>query len=294
MIKSMTGYGTATVQTESGRSYTIEVKSVNHRYCDVHAKLPGKLSFLEHELKRAVKERFQRGRFDIYLSLDEFGKTTKQITFDKELAAEYLEQLQQLGDYLKLENHADLLSLTRMPEVLKVETAELNQDEASQAVEQTLQEALEHLEQMRLHEGEMLEKDILSYLDQIRQATLDIARLAQMTPAAYKSALEERIKHLTENVIDIDPERIVQEVVFFSDRIDISEEITRLSGHIEHFTHLLEGPESVGRKLDFLVQEMNREINTIGSKANNSEISKHVVDVKSILEKIREQIQNVE
>lgn len=294
MIKSMTGYGTATVQTESGRSYTIEVKSVNHRYCDVHAKLPGKLSFLEHELKRTVKERFQRGRFDMYLSLDEFGKTAKQITFDKELAAEYLAQLQQLGDHLQLENHVDLLSLTRMPEVLKVETAELDQDEAKQAVERALLEALEHLEQMRVHEGDMLEKDVLSYLEQIRQATSDIAQLAKMTPAAYKNALEERIKHLTENVIEIDPERISQEVVFFTDRIDISEEITRLSGHIEHFRHLLEGQEGVGRKLDFMVQEMNREINTIGSKANNPEISKHVVDVKSILEKIREQIQNVE
>ncbi|MCP4404812.1 MAG: YicC family protein [bacterium] len=294
MIKSMTGYGTATVQTESGRSYTMEVKSVNHRYCDVHAKLPGKLSFLEHELKRAVKARFQRGRFDMYLSLDEFGKTAKQITFDKELAAEYLEKLQQLGDYLQLENHVDLLSLTRMPEVLKVETAELDQDEAKQAVERALREALDQLDHMRGHEGEMLEKDVLSYLEQIRQTTSEIAQLAKMTPAAYKNALEDRIKHLTENVIEIDPERISQEVVFFTDRIDISEEITRLSGHIEHFTHLLEDQEGVGRKLDFMIQEMNREINTIGSKSNNPEISKHVVDVKSILEKIREQIQNVE
>jgi uncharacterized protein (TIGR00255 family) len=294
MIKSMTGYGTATVQTESGRSYTIEVKSVNHRYCDVHAKLPGKLSFLEHELKRAVKARFQRGRFDMYLSLDEFGKTAKQITFDKELAAEYLAQLRQLGDYLQLENHADLLSLTRMPEVLKVETAELDQEEAKQAAEQALREALEHLDQMRIHEGEILEKDVVSYLEQIRQITTEIAALAKMTPAAYKNALEERIKNLTEGVIEIDPDRISQEIVFFTDRIDISEEITRLSGHIEHFTHLLDGQEGVGRKLDFMVQEMNREINTIGSKANNSEISKHVVEVKSILEKIREQIQNVE
>jgi uncharacterized protein (TIGR00255 family) len=290
----MTGYGTATVQTESGRSYTIEVKSVNHRYCDVHVKLPGKLSFLEHELKRTVKERFQRGRFDLYLSLDEFGKTAKQISFDKELAAEYLEQLQQLGDYLKLENHADLLSLTRMPEVLKVESAELDQEEAKQALEQALSGALAHLDQMRRHEGDMLEQDILSYLDQIQQLTSEIARLAKQTPSAYKSALEERIKHLTENVIDIDPERLIQEAAFFADRIDISEELSRLTGHIDHFRHLLEAQEGVGRKLDFMVQEMNREINTIGSKANNSDISKHVVDVKSILEKIREQIQNVE
>lgn len=294
MIKSMTGYGTATVQAESGRSYSIEVKSVNHRYCDVHAKLPGKLSFLEHDLKRAVKDRFQRGRFDMYVSLDEFGKTARQITFDKELAAEYLEQLQQLGEFLQLENHADLLSLTRMPEVLKVETAELDQDEAKQAIGQAVEQALEHLDRMRGHEGDMLEKDILSYLDQIRYITSDIARLAKMTPEAYKKALEERIKHLTENVIDIDPERISQEVVFFTDRIDISEEVTRLSGHIDHFTHLLDSGEAVGRKLDFMVQEMNREINTIGSKANNSDISKHVVEVKSILEKIREQVQNVE
>ncbi len=294
MIKSMTGYGTATVQTEIGRSYTLEAKSVNHRYCDVHIKLPGKLSFLEHDIKKIVKSRFQRGRFDLYLSFEEFGKEAKHIDFDKNLAAQYLEKLRELGTYLDLETHIDVLSLTRMPEVLKVEQAGLDQEEAKTEVEEVLHEALEHLDQMRIHEGKLLEKDIIAYLDHIRTLVTEIAQKAKTTPEQHKAALEERIKRLTENVVEIDEERVVQEVVLFIDKIDISEELTRLDGHVDHFLHLLNDQKAVGRKLDFLTQEMNREINTIGSKANDAEISKRVVEVKSTLEKIREQVQNIE
>lgn len=294
MLKSMTGYGTAAVQTESGRSYTVEVKSVNHRYCDVHVKLPGKLSFLEHDLKKIVKNRFQRGRFDLYLSLDEFGTATKQVTFDKELAAEYLEKIREIGTYLELETQIDLLSLIRLPEVLKVEQKELDQEKTKCEVEQALLNALENLEQMRIHEGHVLESDVVANLEQIRTHVTAITQNAEMTPAHYKAALEERLKRLTENVIEIDQERLSQEVILFIDRIDISEEITRLNGHIDHFFHLLKDQEAMGRKLDFLIQEMNREINTIGSKSNNTDIAKQVVEVKSIIEKIREQVQNVE
>lgn len=294
MIKSMTGYGTATVQTETGRSYTVEAKSVNHRYCDVHIKLPGKLSFLEHELKKIVKNRFHRGRFDLYLSFEEFGKETKHINFDNDLASLYLEKLRDLGSYLGIEPQVDVLSLTRMPEVLKIEQAELDQEAVRTEVEQTLHEALDHLDQMRIHEGKVLEEDIIAHLDHIRDLVTEIARKAKTTPEYYKTTLEERIKRLVENVIEIDEERLIQEVALFADRIDISEEVTRLGGHIDHFLHLLNGQNGVGRKLDFLIQEMNREINTIGSKANDAEISKKVVEVKSILEKIREQVQNIE
>lgn len=294
MMKSMTGYGTATVQAASGRSFTLEVKSVNHRYCDVHAKVPGKLAFLEHDLKRLVKERFERGRFDLYLSLDEFGRESKKISFDRDLAAAYLEQLRELAAHLQLEPQIDLLSLTRMPEVITVESAELNEDEARQAVEQALQQALEHLEQMRTREGEALTQDVTGNLDRIGEIVKQVAKIAETTPMLYKAALEERIKRLTENVVEIAQDRLAQEVAVFADRIDISEEISRLTGHIDHFKHLMASAEPVGRKLDFLIQEMNREINTMGSKANNLDIAKQVVDVKSILEKIREQIQNVE
>ncbi len=294
MIKSMTGYGTATLESEAGRSYRIEIKSVNHRHCDVHVKLPGKLSFLEHEMKKVIKARFERGRFDLYLSLDEFGEKVKMITFDKDLAATYLKMLQELGRALNLDTQVDLLSLTRLPDVLRVEQAELNEEEIKAEIEQALQHALEHLEQMRIHEGEILEKDVVTHLENIRAFVEAIARNAEKTPVHYKEVLEERIKRLTENVVEIDEERLSQEVAIFADRIDISEEVTRLNGHIEHFLHLLKEPHAVGRKLDFLVQEMNREINTIGSKSNNADISKQVVEIKAVLEKIREQIQNVE
>lgn len=294
MIKSMTGYGTGMVQSESGGSYTVEIKSVNHRYCDVHVKLPGKLLFLEHDIKKVIKSRFERGRFDLYLSLDEFGEKVKTVTFDKDLAAKYLEMLQDLGRELNLNTQIDLLSLTRLPDVLRVEAAELNQAEVKAEVEQALHNALEHLEQMRIHEGKVLEEDVIAYLEHLRSFLKDIARTAETTPVHYKEVLEERIKRLTENMVEIDEERLIQEVAIFADRIAISEEVTRLNGHLDHFLYLLKEQNAVGRKLDFLIQEMNREINTIGSKANNADISKQVVEVKSILEKVREQIQNIE
>lgn len=294
MIKSMTGYGTASVQTDTGRSYTIEVKSVNHRYCDVNLKLPGKFSFVDQELKTLVKNRFSRGRFDIYVGVDEFGKETKQITFDKELAAQYLGQLRELGEYLELEAHIDLFAITRMPDVLRVEPVELDQEEVRQHLAAILMEALENLEHMRVHEGEVLDQDIRAHLDSIRSLVDTVQEIATSSPAQYKAALEERIKRLTEGITEIDPDRIAQEVVVFCDRIDISEELTRLYGHLDHFLHVLTADEAVGRKLDFLIQEMNREINTIGSKSNNAEIAQQVVDVKAILEKIREQVQNIE
>jgi uncharacterized protein (TIGR00255 family) len=294
MIKSMTGYGTATVQTATDKSYTIEIKSVNHRYCDVNVKLPGKLSLLEPDIKKLIKDRFERGRFDVYISLDEFGKETKQISFDRDLAVQYLEKLRELGAHLSLDARVDLLSVVRLPEVLKIEQAEFDQEEAKTHIEKALTEAFVRLEQMRILEGQMLEKDIVGHLEHIRAIVNTIATIAQATPEHYKTVLTERIKRLTDGVLEIDPERIAQEVVIFSDRIDISEELTRLNGHIEHFFRLLLAPEAIGRKLDFLIQEMNREINTIGSKSNNGEISQHVVEVKAILEKIREQIQNIE
>lgn len=294
MIKSMTGYGVANLQIEAGRSYTVEIKSVNHRYCDVHVKLPNKLSLLEPEIKKIVKDRFQRGRFDVYLSLDEFGVATKQISFDQPLAAEYLRQLRELGAALGLETSIDVLSLTRLPDVLQVKQAEVDQQQMYEEIQQAIFEALDHLEQMRTHEGQILEEDIRTNLTQIRTFVTAIAKCAETTPGQYKAVLEERIKRLTENLIEIDQERLLQEVALFADRIDISEELTRLHGHIDHFLHLLQSQDAIGKKLDFLVQEMNREINTMGSKANNGEVSKHVVEVKSIIEKIREQIQNIE
>lgn len=294
MIKSMTGYGTASVQTDTGRSYTVEVKSVNHRYCDVNVKLPGKLSFMDQELKTLVKNRFNRGRFDIYVGLDEFSSATKQITFDKELASQYLAQLRELGQYLELDSRIDLFSLTRMPDVLRVEPVELDQEEARQQLTAILTGALEHLEQMRVHEGEVLDQDIRGNLDRVRSIVNTISALAKSSPAQYKAALEERLKRLTDGVKEIDPDRIAQEVVVFCDRIDISEELTRLYGHLDHFLHVMAADEAVGRKLDFLIQEMNREINTIGSKSSNAEIAQQVVNIKAILEKIREQVQNIE
>ena len=295
MIKSMTGYGTATVQTEAGRSYTVEVKSVNHRYCDVHLKLPGKLSFLEHELKKVIKNRFQRGHFDVYVSMQEVAADGKKVTIDKDLAAYYLQVIRDFGEEFRLNAaHVDALAILRLPEVLKVEQTELDPEEAKQHIEGVLLAALDHLEQMRQHEGAMLAQDVAGYLDQMRAIATTIAQLAEATPVNYRAMLEERIKRLTENTLEIDPARLAQEVVMFAERIDIAEELARLNGHLAHVAHLIATEDAPGKKLDFMVQELNREINTIGSKSNNTEIAKLVIECKSILEKVREQIQNVE
>jgi uncharacterized protein (TIGR00255 family) len=293
MLKSMTGYGSVNLQ-QGNRTYILEVKSVNHRYCDVNVKVPSQYGFLENEIKKLIKERFSRGRFDVYLDVDELEGNSKKISFDHALASRYLKELKELGSELGLEAHIDLLSLVKLPEVIKVEKGPEDQEEIIQSVQKALELALVQLEEMRKKEGELLHQEILNILSRIQAAIVRIRERAPLIPVEYKKNLQERVRNLLENTLEVDEARLLQEVVIFAERMDITEELARLNSHLTQFYKLTESQEPVGKRLDFLIQEMNREVNTIGSKANDALVSQEVVIIKTEIEKMREQIQNIE
>jgi uncharacterized protein (TIGR00255 family) len=289
----MTGYGSVNLQ-QGNRTYILEVKSVNHRYCDVNVKVPSQYGFLENEIKKLIKERFSRGRFDVYLDVDELEGNSKKISFDHALASRYLKELKELGSELGLEAHIDLLSLVKLPEVIKVEKGPEDQEEIIQSVQKALELALVQLEEMRKKEGELLHQEILNILSRIQAAIVRIRERAPLIPVEYKKNLQERVRNLLENTLEVDEARLLQEVVIFAERMDITEELARLNSHLTQFYKLTESQEPVGKRLDFLIQEMNREVNTIGSKANDALVSQEVVIIKTEIEKMREQIQNIE
>jgi uncharacterized protein (TIGR00255 family) len=293
MLKSMTGYGSINLH-EGKRTYIVEVKSVNHRYCDVYVKVPSRYAFLENEIKKFIKEKFSRGRFDVYLDVDELEENSKTVSFDRTLAIKYLKELKELGTELGLDTQIDLFSLVKLPEVIKIEQDTINQEEIVKSVQKTLELSLSQLEEMRKKEGETLLQEILNILNRIKAVSARIAERGRLTPSEYKKNLKERIKSLLEGTIEIDETRLIQEMALFAERIDIAEELTRLNSHINQFYKLTESQEPAGKKLDFLIQEMNREVNTMGSKANDALISQEVVEIKAELEKMREQIQNIE
>jgi len=289
----MTGYGSASLQ-QGEKTYTIEVKSVNHRYCDVNVKVPPRYAFLENEIKKLIKERFSRGRFDIYLNIDELAENSKRISFDRGLVARYLKELRELGADLGLDPQIDFLSLVKLPEVIKVEQGPEDQEEMIKSVQKALELSLHQLEEMRQKEGTSLHQEILSILSRIQETVVRIAERARVTPVEYKKILRERIQDLLEGTLEVDETRLAQEIVIFAERIDVTEELARLGSHIAQFHKLMESREPVGKKLDFLIQEMNREVNTIGSKANDALISQEVIEIKADLERMREQVQNIE
>lgn len=289
----MTGYGSVNLQ-QGNRTYSIEVKSVNHRYCDVNVKVPSQYGFLENEIKKLIKERFSRGRFDVYLNIDELEGNSRKISFDHALAARYLKELKELGTKLGIETSIDLLSLIKLPEVIKIEKEPEDQEEIIQSVQKTLELALAQLEEMRKKEGELLRQEILNILNRIQAATLRISERAPLIPVEYKKNLQQRVQNLLENTLEVDEARLLQEVVIFAERMDITEELARLNSHLTQFCKLTESEEPVGKRLDFLIQEMNREVNTIGSKANDALVSQEVVEIKTEMERMREQVQNIE
>ena len=289
----MTGYGSISLQ-QGNRTYLIEVKSVNHRYCDVNVKIPSQYGFLENEIKKFIKERFSRGRFDVYLDIDELEGNSRKISFDHALAARYLKELKELGTELGIETPIDLFSLIKLPEVIKIEKEPEDQEEIIQSVQKTLELALTQLEEMRKKEGELLRQEILTILNRIQAATLRISERAPLIPVEYKKNLQERVRNLLENTLEVDEARLLQEVAIFAERMDITEELARLNSHLTQFYKLTESEEPVGKRLDFLIQEMNREVNTIGSKANDALVSQEVVEIKTEMERMREQVQNIE
>ncbi|MBC8590448.1 YicC/YloC family endoribonuclease [Wansuia hejianensis] len=293
MIKSMTGYGKGEYENELYR-FKIEIKSVNHRYNDISIRMPRHILYLEETIKKAIKEYILRGKVDVFINLEYVNNTAVDIDVDINLARAYKIALEDLKKELGLEDNIRLNNILGVPEIIKMEKKDIDEELILDSLNKSLHIALEEINHMKVSEGKVLKKDILTKLDTIEENLNIIENRAPKIVLEYKSRLSQRIKELLDNNTLLDEDRLNNEVAFFADKSSIDEEIVRIKSHIIQFRSILDEENTVGRKLDFLIQELNREINTIGSKANDETITKQVIELKAELEKIREQIQNIE
>ena len=291
MIKSMTGFGRGKYENE-GRTYTVEIKSVNHKYSDISVKLPRFLNSIEDKIRKRVSEVISRGKVDVYISFENYSSRGTNIRINRELAKEYLSELKLLAEDANIAYDVNVIDITKFPEVLKIEDEDI-EDIISVEIMNALDEALEKFVEMRAQEGSKLIQDIENRIYSVQSKVEEIKGFSATLVEDYIARLEQRVKELMKDKV-VDEGRIAQEIVIFSDKSSIEEELTRLDSHISQFLKLLKEASPIGKKFDFLVQEMNRETNTIGSKANSIEITNRVIDIKTEIENIREQIQNIE
>lgn len=291
MIKSMTGYGKSSI-SKNLRDYQIEIKSVNHRYLDVSVKMPKNLSYLEEEIKKIIVSKLHRGKVDVFVTFNNSSLEGRNIKINTEIANMYIEQLRKLAKDEDLISEIPVTEITKLPDVLVIENNE-DEDTIKNELREVTNEAVNKIIEMRKIEGKKIAEDLIKRLDEINVKVKRISELSTGLIDEYVVKLSSRIKELLQDQ-EIDENRIAQEVVIYADKCSIQEEVTRLDSHIYQFKNLLNSDEVVGKKLDFLIQEMNRETNTIGSKANNLEITNEVINIKTQLENIREQVQNIE
>ena len=292
MIKSMTGFGRSEVVTDE-RKITIELKSVNHRYLDLSIKMPKKLSFLEGSIRNLMKTYIQRGKVDVYITYEDYTINNGTLKYNKELAAEYIACLKQIQQDFDLDYDIKVSTLSRYPDILTMEEQSVDEEELWSILEPPVREACEKFVQTRTQEGHNLEKDLLEKLDGLDKKVTRIEERSPEVVNAYRTKLEAKVSELLEDT-QIDDNRIAAEVILFSDKICNDEETVRLHSHVKNMKKMLTTEtEGIGRKLDFMAQEMNREANTILSKSSDMEISDIAIDLKTEIEKIREQIQNI-
>lgn len=292
MIKSMTGFGRCEVQ-EAERKITVEMKSVNHRYLDVAIKMPKKLNFFEAAIRNELKNYIQRGKVDIFIAYEDYTDTNVCVKYNKELAAEYMGYLNQMAEDFQMDNDVRVSTLSRYPEVLTMEEQTIDEEKLWQLLSKAIKGAAEGFVNTRIKEGENLREDLISKLDGMLTHVDFITSRSPQIIAEYKQKLEDKVKELLEDA-KVDENRLLMEVTIFADRVCVDEELVRLRSHIETTKDTLLNGGSIGRKLDFIAQEMNREANTILSKSNDLEISNHAIELKTEIEKVREQIQNIE
>ena len=292
MVKSMTGFGRCEV-SEGDRKMTVEMKSVNHRYLDVNIKMPKKLNFFESAIRSLLKAYLQRGKVDLFITCEDLSKLQGSLKYNRELAAEYLKYLNQMSEEFGLENDVKAGALSRYPDVLVMEEAQDNEEELWKLLEQALRGACAQMVETRSKEGGNLKKDLTEKLDEMLTHVAFIEERSPKIVSEYRKKLEDKVHELLADA-QIEESRLAAEVTIFADKICVDEELVRLRSHIEHTKAVLEEKDSVGRKLDFIAQEMNREANTILSKANDLEVSNAGIDLKTEIEKVREQIQNIE
>ena len=293
MIKSMTSFGRAQGEEGKGYLFSIEMKSVNNRYLDLNIRMPKFMISLEEEIRKMINTRLNRGKVDVFINYKSYDKASAMPKLNLEVAKGYYNCLNELQKEFNIENDITVSKLANFPEVLTLEEKEENLDEVLKEIKPLIETSLDKMLDMRIREGEKLKEDILIKLDAIEEKVKIIENFAEDLPKTYKQKLEERLSELTKG-LNVDEERIAVEVAIFADKVAIDEEVIRLKSHIGQMRKTLNLEEPVGRKLDFIVQEMNRETNTIGSKANDGEIAKCVIEMKAEIEKIREQIQNLE
>ncbi len=292
MIKSMTGFGRSEI-AEGDRKITVEMKSVNHRYLDVNIKMPKKLNFFETSIRNALKQYIQRGKVDIFITYEDYTESNLCVKYNRELAAEYMKYLEQMSEDFALDNDVRVSALSRYPEVLSMEEQTIDEEELWQMLEKAISKAAEGFVETRIKEGEHLREDLTGKLDGMLAHVEYITERSPEIIAQYRQKLEDKVKELLGDV-QIDENRLLMEVTIFADKVCVDEELVRLRSHIETTKESLLQGGGIGRKLDFIAQEMNREANTILSKTNDLEISNRAIELKTEIEKVREQIQNIE
>ncbi len=292
MIKSMTGFGRCEVADEK-RKFTVELKSVNHRYLDVNIKMPKKLNFFESTIRNLLKEYIERGKVDVYITYEDYTEDNYTLRYNSAVAAEYLGYLNSMAEEFQLENDIRVSTLSRYPDVLVMEEQDIDEKELWSGLEKALRGACEQFVASRVKEGEALKTDLLDKLDAMLTDVDFIEDRSPQIMKEYRTRLEEKIQEILGDR-QIDDARIATEVTIYADKVCVDEETVRLRSHIMTTKDTLLAGGSIGRKLDFIAQEMNREANTILSKANNIEISDVGINLKTGIEKVREQIQNIE
>ena len=292
MLKSMTGYGRGKYECDS-REYTVEIKSVNNRYSDISIKMPRNISFLEDTVRKLISNSITRGKVEVFVSFTNNSDKGRNIELNYDLAKNYIEAMKKLAEETNINSNIEVIDVVRLPDVLNTTLDQEGENIITEELTKTVSEAITNFIKMREIEGEKIKEDLQERIESVSEKINQINSISTGLVSEYIVKLEKRVNELLKpNVVD--ENRLAQEIVIYSDKCSVEEEITRMKSHISQFLNLLEQTNSNGKRIDFLIQEMNRETNTIGSKANNLEITNYVVDIKTELENVREQIQNIE
>ena len=293
MAKSMTGFGIGEFKDQY-YNLSVECKTINHKYLDINPRIPRKLSFLEDKLRFLIKDHLGRGRVDIFVKFETVTSVGSQLVYDAELAKQYYHILKNIKSDFGLEEPISPVDIAKFPDVVKITEAEDDEEILWNMLSDAANKALENLCNMRIIEGKKLEKDILARADLLERSVCDLEKYTDTIEKEYKDKLYARISELLDDPKVVDEYRLAQEVAIYADKSNITEEIVRFKSHINQLRDTVTADESVGRKMDFLIQEMNREVNTMGSKSSDVSIANLVINMKAELEKIREQVQNIE
>lgn len=291
-MKSMTGYGKSKLEI-NGRSYNVEIKSVNHRYCDINVRLPRNISCYENDVKQLISSKVSRGKIDVFIEYANYTNEGKDVVINKDLAKSYIKELKELALEEGLNDNIRITEITKLPDVLQMKVNEGESDVILKELMQCLSAGVDNFINMRLTEGQKIREDLVKRLNHIKDMVAEISKNTTGLIEEYVVKLGDRIKEILKTDI-VDEARLSQEIVIFADKSSIQEELTRLNSHIQQFEALIYTESAIGKKLDFIIQEMNRESNTIASKSVKLEITNLVIEIKTELEDIREQIQNIE